>query len=108
MDINRGLVIRSGGENLGLLGRDGGVSFDDLGGNAAQSFQAEGQWSNVQQQQTFYLASQNAALDSCTNSNALIWVDALEWVLAGDSLNCILYCWDTGGTADQQNLVQVR
>ena len=83
MDLNRGLVVGSGGENLGFLGRDGGVSFDNLGRNAAQCFQTQRQRGNVQQQQTLYLACQYAALDSRADCYALIRVDSLEWVFAG-------------------------
>ena len=52
MDVNRGLVVGSGGEDLGFLGRDGGVSFDNLGDNAAQCFNTQRQRGNVQQQQS--------------------------------------------------------
>ena len=90
MDINGCLVISSSCEDLGFLGWDGGVSLNDLGGYTAESFQTKGQWGNVEQQQAFYFASQNAALDSSTNSNTLIWVDTFEWLFAGDSLNSFL------------------
>ena len=78
IDLNRGLVIRSSGEDLALVGRNGGVALNDLGADAAQSLNAEAQRGNIQQQQTLDVALQDAALDSSTDGHALIGVDALE------------------------------
>ena len=52
-------------------------------------------------------AAQYAALDSSAYSYALIGVYALERILAGNGLNSFLYCGDTGGTADQNDLIYV-
>ena len=72
INLNRGLVIRSGGEDLALVGRNGGVALNDLGADAAQSLNAEAQRGDIQQQQTLDVALQNAALDGSADSNALI------------------------------------
>ena len=82
MDLNRGLVISSSGEYLGLLDRDGGIALDDSGEYAAQGFNTQGQRSNIQQQQVLDFAAQYAALNGSAHGNALIGVDALEGLFA--------------------------
>ena len=108
IDLNRGLVIRSSGEDLALVGRNGGVALNDLGADAAQSLNAEAQRGDIQQQQTLDVALQDAALDSSTDSHALIGVDALEGLAVQLFLDCIVDSGDTGGTTDHQDLLQIR
>jgi hypothetical protein len=38
LDLDSGLAVSSGGEDLGLLGGDGGVTGDELGHDTAESF----------------------------------------------------------------------
>ena len=70
-------------------------------------FDAQGQRRYVQKQNVLYFAAKYAALDSSADSNAFIGVDALERILAGNVLNSFLYCGDTGGAADQNDLIYV-
>ena len=107
MDFYRGLVICCGGEDLALLHGDGGVTVDQLGEHTAHGLDTQGQGGDIQQQQTLYIAAQDAALDGCTDCNTFIGVDALEAFLAGDLLDRFLNSGDTRGTAHQQNLMQV-
>ena len=107
VDLNRGLVVGCGGEHLALVGGDGGVAVDDLGAHAAQSLNAEAQRGDIQQQQTLLLAVQNAALNSSTDSHALIGVDALEGLAVQFLLHGVVDSGDTGGTTDHQDLLQV-
>ena len=107
VDLNGGLAVRGGGEDLGFLGGDGGVALNDLGEHAAQGFQAQGQGGNVQKQQALDLAAQNAALDSRANCNALIRVQVLGRLFAGNPGNRFLNRNNTGGTANQQDLVKL-
>ena len=74
VDLNRGLAVGCGREDLALLGGDGGVALDDLGEDAAEGLQAEGQGGNVQQQQALDLAAQDAALDRGADRDAFIRV----------------------------------
>ena len=104
MNLHRGLVVRSGGEHLALLGRDGGVAVDQLGEHTAHGLNAEAQRSDVQQQQALDVAAKHAALNGCTDSHALVGVDALEAFLAGQLLDLVLHSRDTGRAADQKDL----
>ena len=85
MDLNGGLVVGGGGEDLALLGGDGGVALDELGEHAAHGLDAQGQGGDVQQQQALHVAGQHAALEGSAHGHALIGVDALEAFLAGDA-----------------------
>ncbi len=107
MNLNGGLAVSSGGEDLALAGGDGGVAVNQTGEHAAHGLDAQGQGGNVQQQHVGDVAGENAALHSCAQSHALVGVDALEALLAGDALDGILHGGDTGGAANQQNLMQV-
>ena len=62
------------------------VAVDDSGEYAAQSLDTQRQRSYVQQQQILYVAAQNACLNSRTDGNALVGVDALEAFLANEVL----------------------
>ena len=104
MNLNRGLVISSGGEDLTLLGRDGGVAVDQLGEHAAHRLNAKRQRGDVQQQQALDVAAKHAALNRCADSDALVGVDTLEAFLTGQLLDLVLHSRDTGRAADQQNL----
>ena len=104
MDLNGGLAVSGGREDLALLGRDGGVAVDQLGEHAAHRLDAERQRSDVQQQQALDVAAKHAALDRCADSHALVGVDALEAFLAGQLLDLILHGRNTRRAADQQNL----
>ena len=104
MDVNSRLIVGGSGEDLALLGRDRGVSLDQLGGYSAQCLDGQRQRSYIQQQHVVNLARQYAGLNGSADSYALIRVDALERILAGNLLNGFLYGRDSGGTADEDNL----
>ncbi len=106
VDLNAGLVVSGGGEDLALLGGDGGVAVDELGAHAAQGLNAQGQRGDIQQQQALDVALQNAALDGSADSHALIGVDALEGLACRFLLDSVLDGGDTGGAADQQDLAR--
>ena len=107
VDLHRGLVIRSSGEDLALLHRDGSVAVDQLGAHAAHGLNAQGQGGDVQQQQALHVAGEHAALQGCTHSHALVGVDALEAFFAGELLDHVLHGGDTAGAAHHQDLVDV-
>ena len=102
MDVNGGLVVRGGREDLALPGGDRGVALDQLGEHAAHGLDAQGQRRNVQQQQIFHVAGEHACLDGRADGNALIRVYALERFFADEALHGVLHRGDTGRTADQQ------
>ncbi len=68
-----------------LLVGDGGVAVDQLGAHAAHGLDAQRQRGDVQQQQALHVAAEHAALDGSAHGDALIGVDALEGLLAGDA-----------------------
>ena len=107
MDLNGGLAVSSGGEDLALVGRNGGVPIDQTGEHAAHGLNAQGQGGDIQQQDILHIAGEHAALNGSANGYALIGVDALEAFLAGDLLHGFLNGGDTGRTANQQDLVQI-
>jgi len=53
MDFHAVLVVAGGRESFGLAGRGGGVALDQLGRDAAKSFDSERQWRDIQQQHVF-------------------------------------------------------
>ena len=89
------------------MGGDGGVPVDQTGEHAAHGLNAQGQRSDIQQQDILHVAGEHAALNGSANGHALVGVDALEAFLAGDGLNGILHGGDTGGAANQQHLLNV-
>ena len=96
IDLNCGLVICCGGEDLALLGGDGGIALDELGAYAAESLNTEGQRGYIQKQNALYIAGENAALNCSADCDTFIGVNALEAFLAGESLDHFLNCGDTG------------
>ena len=85
VDLHGGLVVGGGGEDLALLDGDGGVALDELGEYAAHGLNAQGQGGDVQQQQALDVAAEHAALDGRAHGHALVGVDALEGLLAGEA-----------------------
>ena len=108
MDVNSCLVIRSSREDLALLSRDRGISFNQFGCDAAQCLDGQGKRRNIEQQYIVYFAGQNACLNRRADRDAFIRVDALERFFAGDFLDCFLYCRNSGGAADSDNLRDIR
>ena len=107
VDLDGGLVVGRGGEDLALVGGDGGVALDDLGAHAAQGLDAQAQRGDVQQQQALDVALQHAALDGGADGHALIGVDALEGLAVQLLLDRVVDGGDTGGAAHHQDLLQV-
>ena len=107
VDLHAGLVVGGGGEDLALLHRDGGVPVDQLGEHAAHGLNAQGQGRDVQQQQTLHVAGEDAALQRRADGHALVGVDALEALLAGELLHLVLHGGDPAGAAHHQDLGDV-
>ena len=109
VDINSGLVVRRGGEYLALLGGDGCISLDQRGRNAAHGLDGKGQRGNIQQKDIARagIACQLAALDARADGNALVGVKGLAGLMACQLLYLILYAGDTGGSADQEDFIQI-
>ena len=107
MDLDGGLAIGRGGEDLRLLGGDGGIALNDLGHDATEGLNTQGQRSNIQQQQALHIAGENTALQGSAQGHTLIGVDPLEGFLAHEVLDSFLDSGDTGGAAYQQHLADI-
>ena len=106
-DLYGRLVVSCRGEYLTLLRRDGGVRVDELGHNAAEGLDAERKRSYIQKEDILHVARKHAALDGRADSHYLVRVHALVRLLAEEVPDDFLNFRDTGGTADEQNLVYV-
>ena len=107
MDLDAGLVICRSGVDFGLAGGDGGIALDHLGHHAAHGLDAQGQGDDVQKQDAFDVASQNTALYRSAHRDYLVGVHGHIGGLAGDVLHQLLNRGHTGGTANQQDLVDL-
>src|SRR5699024_1866457 len=112
LDQHTRLVVRGGGEGLGLHGGDGGVSLDERGHDSTSSFDTQREWGNIEQQQILHglglVTVENGSLHSGTIGDGLIGVDRLVQLLAVEKvLEQFLDFGNTGGTTDQDNLVNL-
>ncbi len=92
-----------------MLGRDGRISLDQSGRDAAHGLDGQRQRCDIQQQDLAgaLVACQLSALDGSADRNALIGVQALVGLLAGQLTDLLLNSRDTGGSADKQDLVDL-
>ena len=107
VNVHARLVVRRRGEHLALLDGDGRVAVDDSREHAAQRLDAQGKRGDVEQQDVLDFARQNAALHRRADRDALVGVDALERLLARDFAHLFDDRRHTGGTAHQNDLVDV-
>merc|ERR1719194_25346 len=110
LDGHRRLVVLVRGEDLALLGRDHGVTRDELGHDAANGLDTEGERRHVEEEKVgAALAGEDAGLDSSAVSHGLVRVDATVRLLAVEEvLDQRLHLRDAGGAADQDDLVDLR
>lgn len=114
LDEDTGLVVGEGREDLGLLGGDRGVAGDELGHHATSGLNTERQGRNVEEQDLVGrlgrgVAGENGGLDGGTVGNGLIGVDRTVGLLSVEVIgNELLNTGDTGGTADEDDLVDLR
>ena len=101
------LVVSGCGVNLALLCRDRCVSLDHLCEYAAFCLDTEGKRCNVEKEKSLHVTGKNCRLDSRTDRNALVRVDALERLFAEVILNRFLNGRDTCGTTDQKDLLDI-
>ena len=107
VDLHGGLVISGGREDLALLHGDGGIALNEAGADAAHGLDAQGQGGDVQQQQALNVAGQHTGLQGGAHGHALIGIDALEGLAAGEFLHGLHHGGDTAGAAHHQHLRQV-
>lgn len=105
LDLDSGLEVGSGGEDLGLLGGDGGVAVDQAGEDTAEGLNTEGEGSDIEEEEVLDLTRENGTLDSGTNGNSLVRVDRLGGVTAEDALDGLGDLGHTGHTTDEDDLL---
>merc|ERR1719191_1556138 len=110
LDGHRRLVVLVRGEDLALLGRDHGVTRDELGHDAANGLDTEGERRHVEEEEVrAALAGEDAGLDRSAVGDRLVRVDATVRLLAVEEvLDQRLHLRDAGGAADQDDLVNLR
>merc|ERR1711963_300421 len=81
LDQHTWLVVRVGGEGLGLLGGDGSVTLDERGHDTTSGLDTKGQRGDIEQEQVLDLLTlvtmEDGGLYGVTVSNSLVRVDAL-------------------------------
>jgi hypothetical protein len=111
-ESNGGLIILNSSERPRLVGRDGGVSGNDNTEDITLHGNTEGKRGNVEQKQVLgllrCLASKNSSLNSGTIGDGLIGIDGLVQLTATEVFrDQRLYFWDTSGTTDKDNIVNL-
>jgi hypothetical protein len=110
LDQDHGLVVSGGREDLALAGRDLGVTADKLGHNSTGGLDTESKRVDIHEEYLLgtLLTGKNTSLDGSTESDSFIGVDALGSLLAvEEALNEALDLGDTGGTTDEDNVVNL-
>lgn len=107
LDLDGGLEVRSGGEDLRLLGGDSGVAVDQAGEDTTKGLDTEGQRSDVKEQEILDLSGENSTLDSGTHGDSLIGVDRLGGVAAEDALDGLGNLRHASHTTNKDNLLDL-
>jgi hypothetical protein len=109
LDQDHGLVISGGREDLALAGRDSGVTGNQLGHDSTGGLDTKRQGVDIHEDDTrsTLLTGKDSGLDRSTECNSLIGVDALGSLLVEEVLNELLNLGDTGGTTDENDVVNV-
>lgn len=82
LDVDSGLVVLVGGEDLGLLGGDDGVTGDELGHDTTDSLNSESERGDIEEEQVLAtFTGEDTSLDSGTVSDSLIGVDTTVGLL---------------------------
>jgi NAD-specific glutamate dehydrogenase len=112
LNEHTGLVVRVGGEGLGLLGGNGGVSLDEGGHHASGGLDTQAEGSDIEQQKILdglrLVTSEDGSLDSGTVRNSLIRVDGLVELLAVEEvLQQLLDLGDASRASNQDDVVNL-
>ena len=112
LDEHTGLVVRVGGERLGLLGGNGGVALDEGSHHATGGFDTERKGSDIEKQQVLdglgLVTIEDGSLHGGTVSDGLIGVDGLVQLLAIEEVvQQLLDLGNTGGATDEHDLVDL-
>jgi len=112
LDVDTWLVILISSESLRLLGWDGGVSLDDVSHDTTGGLDTHGKWGDIKEQKLggllVTLTSKDSSLDGGTVSDSLIWVNRFVESLSVEEVGEHgLNLWDSGGSTDENDLVDL-
>src|SRR5918994_1029063 len=107
LDLDRSLVVVSGGEYLTLPCGYSGIPLDELGEHPALGLDTEGEWRDIEEQNVLDLSCEHSGLDGGPDSDDLVGVDTLVGLFARDLLDLLLNRRDTGRAADEYHLVDL-
>ncbi len=109
LDQDDGLVVGGRGEDLGLASGDGGVAGNQLGHDSSGGLDSKGKRVHVHEDDVLgtLLAAEDTGLDSRTERDGLVRVDALGGRLAEVLLNHGLNLGDTSGATDEDDVVNL-
>lgn len=107
LDTDLSLVVSSSGVDLGLLGGDGGVLGDHAGEDATESFDTEGEGSDIEEEETRNVTAEDTTLDGGTDGDGFVGVDATEGFLAEEVLDGFDDLGHAGHTTDHDDFVEV-
>ena len=109
LDADLGLVVRGGGEGLGLLRGDGGVAVDEAGEDAAEGLDAERERGDVEEENVLDVTAEDTALDGGAHGDNLVGVDTLVGLLPGEELlHNLRHLGHAGHAAHEEHLVDLR
>ncbi len=106
-DLHLGLVVRRRREDLLRLARNRGVPLDQLGRDATQGLDAQGERGHVEQEHVLDLAGQHAALHGRAHRDDLVGVHRLVRILAEELLDLLLHQRDPRRATHQNDLVDL-
>ncbi len=107
VDLDRGLAVRGGGEDLGLLGGDRGVPLDQAREHPAQGLDPQREGGHVEQQEVLHVPSQDTRLQGGAHGYDLVWVDTLVGLLSEVLPDQLLNPGHPRHAAHQHDLVDV-
>merc|ERR1719422_2267268 len=112
LDQHSRLVVRVGGEGLGLFGGDGGVPLDQRGHHPASRLDTKGERADVKEQKILHLlrlvSTQDGCLDGSSVGHGLVRVDRLVQVLSAEEvLQQFLHLGNSRGSSNKNDLVDV-
>src|SRR3984957_11635145 len=97
VDFDRRLIIRSSREYFRLPGWNGRVALNQNGHHAALGFNTQRKRSDVEQQNVFHFAAQNAALNRRADCHHFVRVNTLVGFFAvEEALDDFHHAWDAG------------
>ena len=87
--------------------RNSGIALDELGHDSAEGFDTEAQRGDIKKEHVLHVACEHTALDGGADGDYLVGIDALVGLLAEELFHEFLDLGDTGGSAYEQDFVDV-